>query len=37
MPKELWIVPSAKHTGAYWKDRDAYIARVADFFRRSLG
>ena len=35
-PKELWIVPNAKHTGAYWIDRDRYIARVAAFFQKSL-
>jgi uncharacterized protein len=35
-PKELWLVPAAKHVGAYFADPDAYIARVGAFFDASL-
>jgi uncharacterized protein len=35
-PKELWIVEGARHCGAYFADRQAYVARVADFFARAL-
>lgn len=31
-PKELWIEPDVDHCGAYFKDREAYIKRVADYF-----
>lgn len=34
---ELWLVPDAHHCGAYFVDREAYAARVTDFFRRHLG
>ncbi len=33
----LWMAPSAKHVGAYFADPAAYVARVAEFFHRSLG
>jgi uncharacterized protein len=35
-PKELWIAEGAHHCGAYFQDRRAYVARVADFFARGL-
>ena len=35
-PKELWVVEGTAHCGAYFVDRPAYVARVADFFARSL-
>ena len=35
-PKELWIAEGAHHCGAYFLDRERYIARVADFFARGL-
>ena len=35
-PKELWVVEGAPHCGAYFVDRPAYVARVADFFARAL-
>jgi uncharacterized protein len=36
-PKELWVVPQSDHCGAYFVDRSAYVARVAEFFRHSFG
>ena len=36
-PKELWIADGADHCGAYFADREAYCARVADFFEKALG
>lgn len=36
-PKELWIDPKAKHVGVYFRDPEAYLARVAHFFERALG
>ena len=36
-PKELWIVPDTAHCGAYFVDREGYVARVAEFFARGLG
>ena len=35
-PKQLWLMPKAKHVGAYFADPDAYIARVGVFFRHYL-
>lgn len=35
-PKELWVIPGAGHCGGYFVDRAAYVARVTDFFARSL-
>ena len=35
-PKECWIVPNASHCGGYFADREAYVARVADFFAQGL-
>lgn len=35
-PKELWLLPGAKHVGAYFADPECYIARVAGFLRQSL-
>lgn len=34
--KELWITPDTAHCGAYFADRQGYVARVADFFARGL-
>lgn len=33
---EAWVVTGAHHCGAYFVDREAYCARVAAFFQRSL-
>ena len=33
-PKELWIVPGAKHNRCREVDPDAYAARVVEFLRR---
>lgn len=30
-PKELWIIPEARHCGAYFVDRQLYVERVAGF------
>ncbi len=35
-PKQLWLLPKARHVGAYFADPDAYITRVGAFFRQSL-
>ena len=35
-PKELWLIPEADHCGAYFADRQAYVAKIDAFFRRSL-
>lgn len=35
-PKELWIVPSADHCGAYFADRPLYVKKVLDFFEEHL-
>lgn len=35
-PKELWVVAGAPHAGAYFADRQAYVARVAAFLDRAL-
>jgi pimeloyl-ACP methyl ester carboxylesterase len=32
--KELWVVPDAGHTEAFYKNPPAYIDRVAEFFSR---
>lgn len=34
--KELWIAEEAHHCGAYFLDRQGYVARVAEFFARGL-
>jgi fermentation-respiration switch protein FrsA (DUF1100 family) len=36
-PKELVIFEDAAHCGGYFADRPAYVARVSQFFARSLG
>ncbi|AOV15902.1 hypothetical protein BJI67_01380 [Acidihalobacter aeolianus] len=33
----LWIVPGAKHVGAYTVEPEAYLARVSGFFHEALG
>lgn len=35
-PKELWIVPGVRHSGAYAVDPERYVERVGGFFQRSL-
>jgi len=35
-PKELWLIPNANHCGAYFADRQAYVAKIETFFHRSL-
>lgn len=35
-PRESWLVEGAVHCGAYFADRVAYCARVAEFFGRHL-
>lgn len=35
-PKELWLLPDADHCGAYFADRQAYVAKIDAFFHRSL-
>jgi alpha-beta hydrolase superfamily lysophospholipase len=35
-PKEVWIAEGAHHCGAYFQDRERYVARVAAFFARGL-
>ncbi len=35
-PKELWLLPEAEHCGAYFVDRQAYVAKINAFFDRSL-
>ncbi len=35
-PKELWLLPNAEHCGAYFADRQAYVAKIETFFHRSL-
>jgi fermentation-respiration switch protein FrsA (DUF1100 family) len=35
-PKELWLLPNADHCGAYFADRQAYVAKIETFFHRSL-
>ncbi len=35
-PKELWLIPNADHCGAYFADRQAYVAKIETFFRQSL-
>jgi fermentation-respiration switch protein FrsA (DUF1100 family) len=34
--KELWLVPGADHTQAYFRDPQAYAARVSGFFKKYL-
>lgn len=36
-PKELWIVPNAKHIDAYYFAREEYEQRVLSFFEKHLG
>lgn len=36
-PRELWIVPGARHVGAYFADREQYLHRVGSFFEEALG
>lgn len=33
---DLWIVDDVGHCGAYFKDRDEYVTRVASFFEEAL-
>lgn len=35
-PKELWLMPGAEHCGAYFLDREEYVARVRAFFQQAL-
>lgn len=35
-PKELWMVPSADHCGAYFADRPLYVSKVLTFFDEHL-
>jgi uncharacterized protein len=35
-PKELWEFEGVAHCGGYFVDRSAYVARVAEFFRKGL-
>jgi fermentation-respiration switch protein FrsA (DUF1100 family) len=35
-PKEPWLLPNADHCGAYLANRQAYVAKIDAFFRRSL-
>ncbi|GAC1627075.1 MAG: alpha/beta hydrolase [Chloroflexota bacterium] len=35
-PKELWVVPGARHCGAYFAHRQTYVRRVSEFVGRSL-
>jgi fermentation-respiration switch protein FrsA (DUF1100 family) len=35
--KELWVVPGAKHGGAYRTDPEAYARRVSAFYERYMG
>ena len=35
-PKELWVVDSAVHVGAYFDDRAAYVDKVTRFFEAAL-
>ena len=35
-PKELWIAEGAHHCGAYFLDRQSYVARAAAFFDHAL-
>lgn len=34
--RELWIVPSADHCGAYFADRPLYVKKVTEFFEKNL-
>ena len=36
-PKEIWEVPEADHCGAYFADRERYVARVIGFFYGDTG
>jgi hypothetical protein len=33
---QLWVVDDARHCGAYFADRDAYVQRVGHFFDAAL-
>jgi alpha-beta hydrolase superfamily lysophospholipase len=35
-PKELWLCEGAEHCGAYFADRNTYVARVTAFFDQYL-
>jgi fermentation-respiration switch protein FrsA (DUF1100 family) len=35
-PKQMWALPGVAHVGAYFLDRDAYVARVAGFLEEHL-
>ncbi|MCU0494521.1 MAG: lysophospholipase [Chloroflexaceae bacterium] len=35
-PKELWLYDGAEHCGAYFADRETYVARVTAFFQQYL-
>ena len=35
-PKELWLLHDAGHCGAYFADRQTYVAKIETFFHRSL-
>ncbi|HEU5380177.1 MAG TPA: alpha/beta hydrolase [Ktedonobacteraceae bacterium] len=36
-PKELWIVPEAEHCGAYFVNRQMYVAKVLAFLQQTMG
>lgn len=35
-PKKLWLVQGAEHVGAFFKDKDAYLQQVLEFFKDGL-
>jgi alpha-beta hydrolase superfamily lysophospholipase len=35
-PKELWMVPEARHCGVYFVDRHLYVEKVSGFFAEAL-
>ncbi len=35
-PKELWLVPQAEHVGSFYLERERYVARILEFFRKAL-
>ena len=35
-PKQLWVVPGARHCGAYFADRQEYARRVTEFVQNAL-
>ncbi len=35
-PKEIWLVPEAKHAGVYFVDPQAYQQRIVEFFNQAF-